>query len=203
MELLGKIERQLNHILELDEEALRSLGELDGQVISLELTNTNFKIFILPSARGLLLQTATAEKEDVKIRGTVPDMLAYLLKANEKSGSFAGSIEVTGDVGLAQNFQSILKNIDIDWEEQLAQWFGDTVAHSMARLLRGAATFAADSCNKLQQDVSEYLRFETAMTPDKTALDEYASAVDTLRNDAERLKLRINRLEQGRNIEAK
>lgn len=197
MRLLNKIERQLNHVLALDEDSLKSLAELSGQVISLELINTGFIIYIWPSAEGLHLQTEYEGEANVKIRGTPPDMLAYLLKSRDGSGGSAGSIEVIGDVGLAQDFQSILKDIDLDWEEQLAHWFGDTAAHSLGRLLRGTANFARNSGDKFQQDLSEYLRFETEMTPDLTAMDEFTSAVDTLRNDVERLKLRIKRLEQS------
>lgn len=202
MKLLDKIETRLNHILGLDQDTLKSLAGLSGQVISLELLDTDFIIFILPSAAGVHLQNDCAEIANVKIRGTVSAMVAYLLKSKEKSTNFSGSIEVIGDVGLAQDFQAILLNIDLDWEEQLAQWFGDTAAHKFARLFRGAASFAINSADKLQQDVSEYLRFETELTPDITALNEFTNAVDILRNDAERLKLRINRIEQHKKVKA-
>ena len=142
-------------------------------------------------------------KTNVKIRGTPSDMVTYLLKLNERTAGFAGSIEVIGDVGLAQDFQSVLLNIDLDWEEQLAHWFGDTLAHQLGRILRGGASFARSSSEKLQQDVSEYLRFERELTLEKTALARFGSDIDTLRNDVERLKLRINRLENHRKVKVK
>ncbi|MBT7951215.1 MAG: hypothetical protein HN764_06305 [Gammaproteobacteria bacterium] len=195
---LGKIERQINHILALDEEALERLQTLSGQVISMELINSDFCIYILPFAGGLQLRSEFADNVNVKIRGTPPDMLSYMLKTKTKSGGFAGSIEVIGDVGLAQDFQSIVFDLDLDWEEQLSKWFGDTLAHKMGRFIRGVGTFARDSGNKLQMDVSEYLRYESETTLHKTEVDEFISAVDTLRNDTERLKLRISKLEQYR-----
>ncbi len=196
--MLGKIERQINHVLSMDEDALEKLGALSGQVISLELLNTDFRIFILPYVGGVQLRSEFEDNVNVKIRGTPPDMLSYLVKTRTKSGAFAGSIEVIGDVGLAQDFQTVLFNIDLDWEEQLSKWFGDSVAHKMGRLFREVGNLAITSGDKLQQDISEYLRFEKEVTLDKTEMDEFISAVDTLRNDAERLKMRINRLEQHR-----
>ena len=68
----------------------------------------------------------------------------------------------------------------------------------MGRFIRGVGTFARDSGNKLQMDVSEYLRYESETTLHKTEVDEFISGVDTLRNDTERLKLRISKLEQYR-----
>ena len=58
MRLLGKIERQINQLLALDEDALKSLAELSDQVLLLELINTDFIIYIMPSEEGLHLQTA-------------------------------------------------------------------------------------------------------------------------------------------------
>ncbi len=197
MSLLGKIERQLNQLLALDEDTLRRLAVLSGQIISLELINTDFVIYILLSGEGVYLQSESEKNANVKIRGTPRDMLAYLMKSREKSGNFAGSIEVIGDVTLAQDFQSIVKGIDLDWEEQLAKWFGDTFAHKLGRVFRGTASFASRSGDRLQQDVSEYLRFKSEMTLDKVKMDEFTDAVDTVRNDVERLKLRINRLQQA------
>ncbi|MFT7457510.1 MAG: ubiquinone biosynthesis protein UbiJ [Planctomycetota bacterium] len=202
MRILGKIEQQLNHVLALDEDTLESLADLSGQVISLELINTGFIIYILPSKDGVHLQSEYIGNTNVKIRGTPSDMVAYLIKSNEKSSNFTGSIEVIGDVGLAQDFQSILKNIDLDWEEQLAHWFGDTVAHKLGRVLKGAAIFSSNTGNKIRQDVSEYLRFEAELTLDTTTLSEFSNAVDTLRNDVERLKLRIKRLERDLKVES-
>jgi ubiquinone biosynthesis protein UbiJ len=196
MILLDKIEQQINHVLAMDEDALESLKELSGQTILMELSNTGFCVYILPSANGIQLRTQFEDSVNVTIRGTPPDMLGYMLRTKTKSGKLAGNIEVIGDVGLAQDFQSIVFNLDLDWEEQLSKWFGDTFAHKMGRLFREIGNFVVNSGDKLQQDVSEYLRFEAEMTPDRTELGEFINAVDTLRDDAERLKLRINRLEQ-------
>lgn len=198
MILLGKIERQINHFLAMDEDTLERLKRLSGQVISMELINTDFCIYILPFSGGVQLRTEFTDHVNVKIRGTPPDMLSYMLKTRTKSGGFAGSIEVIGDVGLAQDFQSIVFDLDLDWEEQLSKWFGDTLAHKMGRCIKGLGAFTRDSGDKLQQDVSEYLRYESEMTLDNTEMDEFISAIDTLRNDTERLKLRISKLEQNR-----
>jgi ubiquinone biosynthesis protein UbiJ len=45
-------------------------------------------------------------------------------------------------------------------------------------------------------DISEYLRYEKNILPDKDEVEEYIAAVDVLRNDAERLQLRMARLQK-------
>lgn len=196
MKLLKGIEKRCNRLLALDVDALARLAELSGQVILLELLNTGFMIYLVPSERGIQLFDRYHADANVRVRGTPSAMVIFLLKSGRRSTGFGGNIEIIGDVGLAQEFQSILKNLDLDWEEQLAHWFGDSIAHTLGRVLRGGVAFAGTAGGKLQQDISEYLRFEKELTVEKTELAEYCNAVDALRNDAERLKLRIKRLQQ-------
>ena len=201
MKLLDKIERRLNQVLALDPETQSRLAELSGQVILVELINTEINLYILPIADGFHLLSDFAGEANVKIRGTPSDMVSYLLKSRDSSSRGSANIEVIGDVGLAQDFQSIMKCIDLDWEEQLSRWFGDELAHKLGRILGGTAKFVNNSGDKLQRDVSEYLKFESRLTLDQTELAEFSEAIDVLRNDVERLKLRIMRLDQTRNAQ--
>ena len=45
-------------------------------------------------------------------------------------------------------------------------------------------------------NVSEYLKEEALILPDQSQVNEYLSAVDTLRADVERLEARITRLKK-------
>ena len=48
----------------------------------------------------------------------------------------------------------------------------------------------------LLADVSEYLRYEAALTPRRVDAERFAHAVDDLRDDVERLEARVRRLER-------
>jgi ubiquinone biosynthesis protein UbiJ len=202
MKLLGKIERRLNQVLALDPETQSRLADLSGQVILVELINTEISLYILPIVDGFHLLSDYAGDANVKIRGTPSDMVSYLVNSRDSSSRGSANIEVIGDVGLAQDFQSIMKCIDLDWEEQLSRWFGDELAHKLGGILRGTVKFVSNTGDKLQRDVSEYLKFESKLTLDQTELAEFSEAIDVLRNDVERLKLRIMRLQQTRNVQS-
>jgi ubiquinone biosynthesis protein UbiJ len=88
-----------------------------------------------------------------------------------------------------------MRRLDLDWEEELSRWLGDSLARKLGNLGRRSARVARESVQTLAMDLSEYLRFEKQALPDRTEVDEFNADVDTLRNDVERLKARINRLQ--------
>ena len=180
--LIIKIETLANRLLAQDRDCMEALESLSGKVIALELANTGLKFYLYPSAGGLKIQDHHDGDVNVRIMATLPDMLAYLLSSRDETGATTGSLEVVGDVGLAQRFQSIIRNMDLDWEEAVSRYTGDIFARKFSNLIRGTG---------------EYLLYESEVVPVQEDIDVYVSSVDELRNDVERLKLRIDRLERN------
>jgi ubiquinone biosynthesis protein UbiJ len=190
--LLNSAEKMVNKVLSLDEETVASLITLVGNVIEIDVLNTEFRMFILPSGKGITLETEYEGKADVAIKGT-PSALLGMISA-EKIG--AGDIEINGNVGLAKKFQSILRNVEIDWEEYLSQFVGDFTSHKIGNFLRRVSRFAKESGKTIGMDISEYLRYEKEALLDKSEVDEFNQAVDNIRDDVERLQKRLERLEK-------
>lgn len=69
------------------------------------------------------------------------------------------------------------------------------VAQPLAYGLRQGFGWLRDSSQSLQQSLSEYLREEAQLLPDKIQIEDYMQAVDKLRADCDRLEARIKRLE--------
>lgn len=193
---LLQLERLINRVLFLDPTLSSSLSELSGRVISLEFIKTNMIIYVKPGYDGLHLSDEHEGAVDVRIRATPSDMLAYLVTSREGNGKFAGSLEIIGDVGLAQQFQTIMKDVELDWEEQISHWVGDTAAHKLGRFAKHTFRFLRESKQTLELDMSEYLRYEKEILPVKSEVNEFINSVDSLRDDVERMKLRIDRLQQ-------
>ena len=180
----------------MDPECFQELSGLSGKVISLEFINTDLTIYLFPHAEGIGLKNSYEGDVHVRVRGTPADMLAFLV-SSENNSSLSPNMEIIGDVGLAQQFQQIMKRIDIDWEEQLSHWVGDTLAHKLGNAVTGMLDFAKETKKTLELDVSEYLRYEKEVLPVQSEVDQFTCEVDKLRNDAERLKVRLDKLNQS------
>lgn len=192
--IVKNFEAIVNRTLKLDPETLESLAGLSGKVLSLEIINTGLVLYIMPGSRGVHIDTEYGGDANVAIRGTPVNLTAYLMSASGKGEGFTGRLEIIGDVGLAQDFQTIIKAVDLDWEEFMSRWLGDTLAHKMGNIVRNTINLARDTKRTLELDLSEYLRYEKEILPEQSEVDDYIAAIDELRSDTERLQLRVNRL---------
>ena len=194
--LLEQFEKSLNRTLALDSELFARLKSFTGKVIALELLNTALTLYLKPSITGINVTHEYQGPVHVRIRGTPMDLLSYMIAAGAGGEGFGTTLEIIGDVGLAQRFQSVMKGVELDWEEQISHWIGDSAARKAGNLLRDSARFVKQAGNSLKQNLSEYLRYEKEVLPDQYDVDDFTGEVDALRDAVERLKARINRLDR-------
>lgn len=194
-EWISHVEKLINKALSLDEETLCSLGALENKVIAFEFINTNLTVFLFPSTTGVTIKTVYEGKVDVLIKGTPSNFIMMIASSKKRSGSLPTNMQITGDIGLAQRFQDIMQNIEIDLEEPLSKWVGDSMAYQIGKFIRGTTRYAANTGKILATDISEYLRFEINMLPDDLLVEEFSKDVDVLREDVDRFEQRLNKLE--------
>jgi ubiquinone biosynthesis accessory factor UbiJ len=192
-EWINQIERLINKALSLDEETLHSLGKLESKVIAFEFVNTSLTVFLSPSKNGLAMHTAYEQKPDVLIKGTPSNFIKMIASSKKNNASFPADMQIIGDVSLAQQFQGIMQNIEIDLEEPLSKWVGDTMAYQVGKFVRGSRRFVENTGRTLAIDISEYLRFEINMLPDDLLVEEFSKEVDLLRDDVDRFEQRVNK----------
>lgn len=190
------IERLLNRLLHLDDETRQRLVRYAGSLVALDFQNTSQILFIRITAEGLTIVETTDTKPDVTIRGTPGQLFAYLMAMKNDEPGSAGTIEITGNIALAQKLAGIARELDPDWEEQLAVWLGDVPARHTANAVRHFAKNSAYAMKTAGNNMGEYLRHESGLVPAPDEVKRFINAVDVLRNDVERLNLRINRLTQ-------
>ncbi len=188
------LEIAINRVLRFDPDTLARLGELDGKCIAVHLARagSDAEFFLFPSAGGFRLRTTPDGVPDVTIRGDVPVFARLLFGGNGTSR--AGELQISGDIELGQHFQRLLKQIDLDWEEQAARVVGDVAAHQLGRAVRGLRDWARQSRAYLEQDAREYLTEESRLLPRRDAVEQFLRGVDTLRADTDRLEKRLGQI---------
>lgn len=179
----------------MDVQTREALLKYAGSVIAVVLLNTRQTFYIQITRSGIVMDIPDSAVADVTIRGTPTQLLAYFMAMQRDEPGRAGTIEITGNIALAQKLIGIVKNIEPDWEDRLSAWTGDGIAHTGGNLLRKTVKLAVHAGDTLMQNVSEYLRYESAIVAERAEVNEFIRSVDTLRNDVERLKLRLTRLQ--------
>ncbi len=201
--LIAAIETALNQYISMDSTAATRLADMAGKVIAIELQGWDFTLYLLPDAQGIQVMSAYAGEADTIIKGT-PVALFNMSKSESTAATLREqNINIEGDLELGQQFSQFFKQLDIDWEEQLAQVFSkvtsestaDLIAHKLGRAVDGFDQWQSQAKQTLEQNIAEYLQQESKILPFAEEIEPFFSAVDTLRNDVDRLEARIERLQ--------
>lgn len=189
--LLDAISRVVSWTLRFDPETLDALSKLDGRIVAIELLGIGKTVYVLPGPDSVRLQGVCTTPTDVTIAGKPIDLLSL---ARQEEVTHTGAVTITGDLVIAREFEAVLKNLNIDWEEIVSLATGDFFAHKLGNVARGLRAWVLDSQATLERDVSEYLRYEQQLVPQPRELERFFGSVDRLRDDVERLEKRLNRV---------
>lgn len=102
---------------------------------------------------------------------------------------------IEGDAELASAISFVASNLRWEFEEDLSRIFGDIAAQRLGQVLRAAARFPGTAAESAAQNVAEYLTEERRALPTRLEADAFLQDVDELRDAAERLEKRLQRLE--------
>lgn len=191
---LSTIEKILNRYLHLDPDTKQRLAPVAGKVVMVDLQYFGCTLYFLLTLDGIHLLDHYAAPVDVTLRGTPLDFLR-LSFSKSNAALFESGIVVTGDTEVAQQFKAIFAHLDIDWEEQLSHVMGDVLAHQVGNFFRALSAWAKQSTDTVQQNTGEYLQEELRLLPSRAELQDFFTEVDQLRNDVDRLEMRVHRLQ--------
>ncbi|MGC1954272.1 MAG: SCP2 sterol-binding domain-containing protein [Gammaproteobacteria bacterium] len=190
------VEAAINTYVALDPELQKGLAELVGKRVEISIKGTAFTFHLRFETDGVRLLAQAEQPADVMVEAT-PFALLRLLTGIGEENSLAGSeIAVQGEVADAQRIRSLLSRRHVDAEELLARVLGDVAAHQVGNFVRSLVDAGRRTTGALLQDLGEYLSEESRISPSRAELDALTSAVESLRDDAERLDKRILRLQQ-------
>lgn len=192
------LESALNRAVALDAETRAALPALDGRTVALQLENPSLALSIRVNGERLKVgPVEDADRADLSVRSTLAGIVGQLPFMRGRNAAPLGALRVEGDAELARRLQRMAERFDPDWSLPFARVFGDVlgvqIANSLAAGLRGTREFARG----FAQDSADFLTEESRDVVGKEELRAFHSDVDQLRDDAERLQARFDRLNKG------
>ncbi len=184
-------------LLQSDPTTLERLGELDGKVIALDFESTGLTLYMFPTLAGIRLRNDWDGEIDVHMKGTPSELLKMGLAGKTPITPGKINIKLEGDLHVGQQFKKILDDMQIDWEELLSQHIGDIAAHHTSRFISGIHKRIRNAIKATATNGSEYLRFEAEILPAAWRIDEFIAEVDEIREDVDRLSMRVQRLHKN------
>ena len=194
------LEVALNRALALDPDTRTALATLDGQRIALSLESPALAMQIGVSGPRLTVGPVDPTQEaDLAVRSTLGGVLAqlpFLANARRGNSAPAGRVKVSGDAELARRLQQLATRFDPDWQQPFVKAFGEVLGVQIAQALRAALVQARRSAKDLAESAAEYVTEESRDVVPRAELEAFHDDVDVLRDDVERLGVRVTRLRQ-------
>ncbi len=185
----------LNRLLALDEVALAGCREMQGHCIAIDITDLGFQLYCHPGSWGIRLSSQPPPREvDASISGRLMALANLASQDDKVSTSIQEGVSFNGNVALAQRLQRLLADLDIDWEEALAQRTGDVLAFQIHQRARRMRDWFGRSADSLLQTTSEYLREEARVSPTQVEFDLFQSRLGGLRHDVARAEVRLEKI---------
>jgi len=193
--LMSALETALNQFLALDKNRSVFLAPLTGKVIAVTILPFNETIYLSPSSDSIQLLDYSPDQPDTQLTGSVFALGLMGLNSKPMRSIFSGEVKIEGDMDTGQKFQELFANLDINLEQQLARYTGDTIAHNISQFFRAGQNWGKESIETFRLNASEFLQEETRDLPAGPEVDIFYAHVDNLRTRFDRLQSRVERLE--------
>jgi len=193
--LLAAAESGINRALALAPTAASDFDALAGTVVALEITSLEITVYTAVTAtRAVRLMSHFEGHVTTQVSGSLEDLFALIVSDDPAALLINSPIEVHGNTAPLIALQQLLTSLEINWQQPLADIFGDVLGHQMALHLSAGINWGREAATSLRRQLSEYLLEEGRLTPPETELEDFFEGVQSLKLQAERLDSRIARL---------
>jgi ubiquinone biosynthesis protein UbiJ len=187
--LSGAAAAAINHLLRNADWARARLEPFAGSGVRVEVPPLSATFLV--GADGLLLSSGSDADATTVLRLTASALVRLLALHDEAARQ---EVQVEGDTAFAAALTGVLGGLRWDIEEDLSQIVGDVAARRFTQAGSGLLAWHAKAASNLAEALAEYWTEEQPLLVGGEPLRRYLQAVDALRDDAERLEKRIERI---------
>jgi ubiquinone biosynthesis protein UbiJ len=203
------IELAMNQLLKLDDDSQQRLKKLAGKSLQVTIKELPWPLLFTFSDQIDVRAVITPDNDIEPISEPVDCLIELNLETLPKlrdSSQLTQLIQqkklnLIGDIYVAQTFSALLKDLDIDWEEQLSGYTGDVVAHQTFSSMRALFDTAKKQIEKGAIELGEHLTQSNSIAVKPSEMMGFSRGVTRLRSATERLSARIALLEQAKKVD--
>lgn len=193
--LLLPFEALLNGALALDAASAARLAALEGRTLAVQAQTPQLQLFISIRAGKLRLSPVFEGAATATLGGPASGLLRLLLQGGTPASLAPFGVELQGSTGFMQDLQTLLRDLDIDWQFHLSRLIGDLPVAAMDRSLDAGIGFAGDTLAAARDNLRDYVRYESGLLPDASALQQFQAGLLELGLQLDRLEARVAQLQ--------
>jgi len=188
--LAPTLESSINIALSMDPSARKRLKPLQGCVLEVNITSLKYSFFFgTDNNRVKLLAPETPPT--VTLSGSTSALIKLGIYKDKRTLFKTKAVSLSGDAVRAQQIQTFMRTLKIDWEALLAEAIGDMPAHLVSSSLKTSFTWSKSLSLSFIRDAEEFIKYELRLLPSKAMATKQFDAIDQLRLATDRLEARI------------
>ncbi|GAA5066709.1 ubiquinone biosynthesis accessory factor UbiJ [Lysobacter panacisoli] len=191
------LETALNRALALDPDTRDSLRTLDGRRVAVRLASPPLALQIRVAGERLEVGPVQDDEPDLSVRSTLGGLLSQLPFLRDDNAPPVGKLRIEGDADLARRLQKLAERFDPDWQQPFVRVFGEILGVQVANAFAAGLRHARDAAGAFASNAAEFVTEESRDVVPREELNAFLDDVDTLRDDVERIAVRITRLRAG------
>ena len=188
------VEVAVNQILRTDAQIVKSLAPLEGKLLAVEITELPCFFLWVDNGQAQLLWE-TSERPDGTIRAGLFATIQAKARRNGHLFRDDSTYEILGDPDTMRAVRIFFSRFEPDWEERLAGFVGDTVAHKAGQSVRVAAKWTRNASRSAMENFSEYLQEERQVLATRPRVERHLGEVARLQQGVDALERRLTLLD--------
>ena len=194
--ITGAIAELINRSVTQSTQAQEICARNAGRTLVVAIRDTSFACTLGFSDEGVSLSPEHPDDADAAIEGT-PSGFLSLVRSGSLDAFQSGRVSVTGDTELAADVQKLFRYAKPDFEEEMSRVVGDAAAFQFGSFVRSARAWGRQTAETLHANLGEYLQEESRAVPTAFEAEEFMTAVDVLRDAADRFTARLERIRKA------
>lgn len=191
--VLSALEKALDTALRYDPGTRAQLAKLDGQTLLIDCTQPAQKVYLHFTLKGVALTSHCEGALSATLSGSGADMVKLLFA--DQHSLYGSGVSISGNAGVLAQLQTLMGQLDLDWEMALADIMGAVPAHALAQSLRSAGVWGRERARGTERLVREYLAEESLAVLGRSEFALFVDDIDNARLALDRLGARIARLQ--------
>ena len=191
------IETVIAKAVELSPGAQNRLKQLHPLTIEIHCTQPELETFVsVEEDGGIQIASYRETKATVSIEGTWRDFSRVTTASDPAAALINGDVKISGDTPPLMQLQTIVGDLDIDWEAPIVNAIGPVFGHQLAEVIRAITRTSGTTHRRLKRQLSAFILEEGRLSPPKPELDPFFTAVDDLVLRTDRIESRLKRIKK-------
>ncbi|MBX2809054.1 MAG: hypothetical protein KTR20_10535 [Cellvibrionaceae bacterium] len=191
--VVAVVEKAVNTALRYDPASRQQAAAL-SDILALTLTSPVITLYCCGSAEGIHIMSHCERAVTTRVTATLIDLLTLV---QQSPVTLANSkVDVVGSTRLLQQWQQLLQQLDIDWEEALSDVMGDIASPLLAQAIAKHLAWLRQQQRQQGQVLRNYLEEEIGLLPSAAEYADFGRHLDDLVLSVDRAAARLERLQQ-------